>query len=72
MVENKAYIHGYVCGYMAAVRDAYGGDDSALEPEIVAAFWSAAARLHAQNPVDFDSELTAIFGCLPVISNQDF
>lgn len=71
MSDNQAYIHGYVSGYMAAVRDAYGGDESALDPEIVAAFWAAAARLHTQNPVDFDSELTAIFGCLPVISDQN-
>ena len=66
-MESKQYIHGYVCGYMAAVRDAYGGDDATMDPEIVAAFWAAAARLHAQNPVDFDGELEAIFDCLPVI-----
>lgn len=72
MTENQAYIHGYVSGYMAAVRDAYGGSDDAMDPDVVAAFWAAAARLHAQNPVDFDDELTAIFGCLPVISDQKF
>ena len=71
-MENRQYIHGYVAGYMAAVRDAYGGDETVMDPDVVAAFWAAAARLHAQNPVDFDDELTAIFGCLPVISNQDF
>lgn len=71
-MESKQYIHGYVAGYMAAVRDAYGGDESELDPEIVSAFWAAAARLHAQNPVDFDDELTAIFGCLPVISDKNF
>lgn len=71
MNNNQQYIHGYVCGYMAAVRDAYGGDETVMDPDVVAAFWAAAARLHAQNPVDFDSELTAIFGCLPVISTPE-
>ena len=66
-MESKQYIHGYVNGYMAAVRDAYGGDETAMDPEIISAFW-----LHAKNPVGFDNELEAIFGCLPVISNQKF
>lgn len=71
MAENKAYINGYINGYMAAVRDTYGGDELAVESEIAAAFLAAAARLHAQKRIDFEAELDEIFGCLPVITPPD-
>lgn len=67
MSDNQRYIHGYVNGYMAAVRDACGGDDSALNSEIVDAFWAAIVRLHGENLADFVPDFAPIFACQPTI-----